>query len=107
MADQILNHIMSALEQNLKAGDNIRAIRSARLVPTILKEGKTKACIAFHQTQIDPVDIVKIIGNASSDDLRTKSWKPGLSMLELPSSSIEFNDGTTAVSMNGNSRDSY
>jgi hypothetical protein len=88
IADKVMDDIMSELHKSLVDGDTAQSIGAARLVSVILEKGKARAQAAFHKTQIDPVELLKVLGHASSDDE---------CVLELPPSRNEDDAEMSAV----------
>ena len=67
IADQVLDSTMSALHKGLLEGEKVHAVDTVRLMSVILNKGKTNAKIAFHKTQVDPIELIKTLGHASAD----------------------------------------
>jgi hypothetical protein len=98
VAQRILDDIVNALYNRLKAGETDDAIGIVHLLAEILLEGKANASVAFHKTSVNLVELVKVIGQASSGQ-RPNVRVEGTSMLELPSSTNEVNEKLGAVSV--------
>lgn len=98
VAQRILDDIVNALYNRLKAGETDDAIGIVHLLAEILREGKANASVAFHKTSVNLVELVKVIGQASSGK-RPNVRVEGTSMLELPSSTNEVNEKLGAVSV--------
>lgn len=100
IADRVLDDIMTTLHSKLEAGENEDALGIVEIVAVMLKEGNANARAAFHKTKVDPVELVKIVGHASSDARRpsVRAMKVGMSLLQLPASKSDMVEEMTAVS---------
>jgi hypothetical protein len=95
IANQVLDNIMGNLLEKVKAEAHVDALRVAKIVALVLKEGGTTATAAFHRTKVDPIELIKIIGHAVSDGKLV--LKVSMSILQLPSSEKQLEEEVTAV----------
>jgi uncharacterized protein YwlG (UPF0340 family) len=98
VANQVLDDIMANLLEKVKAEAHDDALRVAKIVALVLKEGGATATAAFHRTKVDPIELIKIVGHADADGkLSSRVLKVGMSILQLPSSEKQLEEEMTAV----------